>query len=54
LKKFIDKHGGRIKAVYAMLMMIPHMSEFHRKRKHRFVADLYVVEEKPLKNQILR
>jgi len=44
LKRFIEKHGGKIEAVYPMLMTIPHMFEFHRKRKHRFVADLYVIE----------
>lgn len=44
LKRFIEEHGGEIKAVYAMLMTIPHMFEFHRKRKHEFVVDLYVIE----------
>lgn len=50
LKRFIEKHGGRIKAIYAMLMTIPHMFDFHRKRKHRFVVDLYVIEGKPSEN----
>jgi putative methylase len=44
LKRFIEKHGGRIKAVYAMLMTIPHMFEFHRKQKHEFTVDLYIIE----------
>lgn len=44
LKRFIEKHGGKIEAVYPMLMTIPHMFEFHRKQKYRFVADLYVIE----------
>lgn len=44
LKRFIEKHGGRIKAVYAMLMTIPHMFDFHRERKHEFIVDLYIIE----------
>jgi putative methylase len=46
LKEFIEKHGGRIKAVYAIVMTILHMFPFHTKRKHEFVADLYVVEKR--------
>ena len=44
LKRLIKKHGGRIKAVYAMLMTIPHMFDFHRERKHEFIVDLYIIE----------
>jgi putative methylase len=44
LKRFIEKHGGRIKAVYAMLMTVPHMFKFHRKRKYEFTVDLYIIE----------
>ena len=44
LKKLIEEHDGKIKAVYAMLMTIPHMFRFHTKRKHEFIADLYVIE----------
>lgn len=44
LKRLIEGHGGKIKAVYAMLMTIPHMFCFHTKRKHEFIADLYVIE----------
>jgi predicted RNA methylase len=46
IKRFVESHNGRIKAVYAMLMTIPHMFNFHTKRKHEFVVDLYVVERK--------
>ncbi|MEM2117412.1 MAG: METTL5 family protein [Candidatus Bathyarchaeia archaeon] len=46
LEKFIEEHDGRIKAVYAMLMTIPHMFEFHTKMKHEFLVDLYVIERK--------
>ena len=44
LKRFIEKHGGEIRGVYAMLMEIPHMFDFHKKQKHRFVVDLYVID----------
>jgi putative methylase len=46
LEKFIEKRGGKIKAVYAVIMTIPHMFRFHTKRKHEFVADLYVIEKR--------
>ena len=45
LKKLIEEHDGKIKAVYAMLMTIPHMFRFHTKRKHEFIVDLYVIEK---------
>lgn len=45
LKKLIEEHDGKIKAVYAMLMTIPHMFSFHTKRKHEFISDLYVIEK---------
>jgi len=43
LERFIAKHGGQVTAVYAMLMTIPKMFDFHRKLKHDFVIDLYVI-----------
>jgi putative methylase len=45
LERFIAKQGGTITAVYAMLMTIPKMFEFHRKLKHDFVIDLYVIKK---------
>jgi len=45
LERFIGKHGGSVKAVYAMLMTIPKMFVFHKKLKHDFVVDLYVLEK---------
>jgi putative methylase len=44
LKRFIEKNNGAVKAVYAMLMTIPRMFEFHTKERHDFVVDLYVIE----------
>jgi putative methylase len=44
LKRFIEEHGGAVKAVYALLMTIPKMFDFHTKERHDFVIDLYVIE----------
>jgi predicted RNA methylase len=45
MKRFVGENGGRIVAVYAMLMSIPHMFDFHTKKMHDFVVDLYVVRK---------
>jgi putative methylase len=44
LKRLIEKQGGKITAVYAMAMTIPHMFNFHHKKKHQFIVDLYVID----------
>lgn len=44
LKGFIEGQGGKIKAVYSMIMAIPYMFNFHTERKHEFAVDLYVIE----------
>ena len=44
LQTYIEEHGGRIAAVYAMVMSLPHMFSFHSKKRHEFVVDLYVLE----------
>jgi len=44
LKTFIKKHGGKIKAVYATVITIPHIFNFHIKEKHEFIADLYIIK----------
>jgi putative methylase len=44
LERFAAKHNGQVKAVYAMLMTIPKLFDFHTKLKHDFVVDLYVIE----------
>lgn len=46
LEDFVVKHGGRIKAVYCMIMMIPYMFSFHTKKRHEFLVDLYVIEKR--------
>jgi len=50
LEKFIEVLGGKIKAVYAMMLTIPYMFNFHAKKKHEFIVDLYVIEGKKLDN----
>ena len=45
LEKFIAKNGGSVKAVYALLMTIPRMFDFHTKLKHDFVIDMYVIKK---------
>jgi putative methylase len=46
LEKLVSKYSGAIVAVYAMLMTIPRMFDFHTKIKHDFVIDLYVIKKK--------
>src|SRR5208282_87210 len=45
LERLVGQHNGVVKAVYAMLMTIPKMFDFHKKIKHDFVVDLYVIEK---------
>ncbi|MGA2386052.1 MAG: METTL5 family protein [Candidatus Bathyarchaeia archaeon] len=44
LERFVAKHDGAVKVVYAMLMTIPKIFDFHTKAKHDFVVDLYKIE----------
>ena len=44
LERFIAKHGGVVLAVYAMVMTIPRMFDFHTQLRHDFVLDLYVLK----------
>lgn len=46
LEKFIEAHGGKIRAVYAMVMAIPYIFNFHTKKKHEFIVDLYIIERR--------
>jgi putative methylase len=47
LERFIVQHGGSVTAVYAMVMTIPRMFDFHTKLKHDFVIDMYVIKKNP-------
>jgi putative methylase len=44
LERFVAKYGGAVKAVYAMVMAIPRLFDFHTELKHDCVVDLYVIE----------
>jgi putative methylase len=44
LKEYIEKYNGSIRAVFSMIMTIPRMFNFHRKKQYSFVIDLYWIE----------
>jgi putative methylase len=46
IEKFVEHHHGVVKEVYALLMTIPRMFDFHTKTKHDFVVDLYVIKKR--------
>ncbi len=46
LARLIETHGGRIEAVYAFLLEIPHMFDFHTKEKQEIIIDLYMIQTK--------
>jgi putative methylase len=45
LERLVEKNNGHVETVYAMLMTIPRMFGFHKKLKHDFVIDLYVIKK---------
>lgn len=45
MKRFVGANGGVIVAVYALLMTIPRMFNFHTKLRHKIVVDLYVIRK---------
>jgi len=46
IKTFIEKRGGRVTGIFAMKMDITRLFEFHTRRRHSFMVDLYRVEGK--------
>ncbi len=44
--RFVEEHGGRIEAVYAMLLVIPRMFDFHTKARDETIISLYVIRRK--------
>ncbi len=46
LERLVEKNNGYVESVYAMLMTIPRLFDFHKKIKHDFVVDLYVIKKK--------
>jgi len=53
LKNFIEKHDGKVRAVYAMIMTIPYMFQFHKKRKHESLVNLYIIDRKVVSEDVL-
>ena len=43
IENFVEERGGVVSAVYALLMTIPRMFDFHNKLRHDIVVDLYVI-----------
>jgi putative methylase len=46
IQRFVEERGGRVEAVYALLLVIPHMFDFHTKEKREIAIDLYVMKRK--------
>jgi len=46
IKRFIERHGGKVTGIFPMKMDIPRMFEFHTKRRHSVQVDLYRIEGK--------
>jgi len=44
--RFVEEHGGKIEAAYALPLVIPHMFDFHTKARHEIVIDLHVIRRK--------
>ena len=44
IKRFIERHGGRVTGIFPMRIDIPRLFKFHSKRKHIVNVDLYVIE----------
>jgi len=46
LNKLVENCGGEVIAVYTMLMTIPRMFNFHKRLRHQFLVDIYIIERK--------
>jgi len=46
ITRFVEDRGGKVEAVYAIPLVIPHMFDFHTKAKKEIVVDLYVIRKK--------
>jgi putative methylase len=44
IKRFIDRHGGRVRGIFPMKIDLPRLFKFHTKRKHSVEVDLYRME----------
>ena len=43
ISRFVEDHGGKVEAVYALPLVIPKMFDFHTKARQEIVIDLYVI-----------
>ena len=48
IKRFIERHGGKITGIFPMKMDIPRMFDFHTKKKRSVQVDLYRIEGKSI------
>jgi putative methylase len=46
IQRFVEERGAQVEAVYALLLVIPRMFDFHTKVKYEIVIDLYVLRRK--------
>jgi putative methylase len=46
IKRFIEKHGGKVRGISSMKIDIPRLFKFHTKRKRSVMVDLYSIEGK--------
>jgi len=44
IKRFIERHGGKVTGIYQMKLNIPKLFKFHTKRRHEVEIDLYRIE----------
>jgi len=44
IKRFIERHGGKVTGIYQMKLNIPKLFKFHTKRRHEVEVDLYRIE----------
>jgi len=45
IERFAEERNGSVLAVYAFLMSIPHMFQFHTKLKRDIIIDLYIIRK---------
>jgi len=46
IKRFIERHGGKVTGIFQMKLSIPRLFKFHTKRTHEVDVDLYRIERK--------
>lgn len=44
IKRFIERHGGKVTSIFQMKLNIPRMFKFHTKLRHEVDVDLYRIE----------